>query len=223
MTAAELIDAIEQSLGALAPAYVDMAKESDLYEASLFVAAVDACRQAGATLDLHPTLPGGLRFRTAPGSIWNDNYTRATATFLDGRAVEVHLGIMVVGASGVLHEADVAVIDSIEAVRCRVAGVAPRRRKLIAAIEAKHYSTAPGLGVGRAFLGLAIELGQPRTHLAFPEPGGKSTMRLLARRPCEVRDRVWHGSLNAQSLIHDIRQAVLNWHASTATTGPTGP
>lgn len=215
-TADELIDAVEDVLGALSPMYSSSAAESDLYEASLLTVAASACASAGGnnTLDGAGTTAGQLRFRKSPGQIWVDDYTRVTSTFHDGRALEIHLGVRLTGKSGVLHEADVVVLDSMEALRCRAAAVPPRHSKAIAIIEAKHYEASPGLGIGRSFLGLGLELEHAKTHLAFPEPGSAELKKLIAKRTSQLHDQVWPGSPSGTTLSEHIRQAALNWYAA---------
>lgn len=215
MTRDDLVAAVEESIGAVSAAYEGSATESDLYEASLLAVAAQACDAAGGTnsLDGGATSPGRLVFRKSPGDIWVDSYTRVTSRFSDNRAVEVHLGVRVRGRSGVQHEADVLVLDEAEAIRCRAGGLPPRHQKTVAIIEAKYFANSPGLGVGRAFLGLGVELTHKRAHLAFPEPGTAEVRRLIAGQPCELHDKVWPGSRNEITLSELIRRAVLNWHA----------
>ncbi|WP_326592934.1 hypothetical protein [Streptomyces brevispora] len=125
---------------------------------------LDAARAAGGTtmLTQDGTTPAtALRFRRSPGNLWSGTFTYILVSFPGIRKqLEVHLGVYVVTAnSKVAHECDVAIIDYKEAERSRQARVHPRTGKLVAAIEAKRYSSSPPLGVGRGFLGLAQEMG----------------------------------------------------------------
>jgi hypothetical protein len=148
------------------------APSRDLYEAALLVVATQAAEAAGGTClitsDGYSQSPE-IIFRRAPGNLWLGGFTYVVVTFPGTpRRMEVHLGIYVVGASGVPHESDVAMLDQREAERSRQGFVHPRRRGLVASIEAKNYAASPGLGIGRGFLGLSGELGQAKCALAFP-------------------------------------------------------
>lgn len=204
-----MTDLLEQGLGTLSTVYLGKAAESDLYEATLFTLGVLACRVAGGHVRVENAPP--IVFRMSPGQIWSDNYTRAVAEFSGRPMVEVHLGVKIAGASGVHHEADVALIDAAEADRCRGAGVPPRRSKLLYAVEAKHYDNSPGIGIGRGFIGLANELYASRCGLAFPEPGSESLLKLLARKQCEAYDESWPGSRSGGELLAAMQRAVRNW------------
>ncbi|MET7902620.1 hypothetical protein ABZS86_14525 [Streptomyces sp. NPDC005355] len=172
MSRGDLILAIEKAIGVLSQVYRNDADESDLYEASLLVLALEAAQSAGGTVLLTQdgsTSAPALRFRRAPGNLWSGDFTYALVTFPGlQKQLEIHLGVYMLGSSRVAHECDVAVIDHLEAERSRRGAVHPRHsRGLIASIEAKNYSTSPGLGIGRAFLGLSTELGQKRCSSYF--------------------------------------------------------
>jgi hypothetical protein len=89
--------------------------------------------------------------------------------------------------------------------------VHPRCSKLIASIEAKHYLASPGLGVGRAFIGLAAEIGQPKCTLAFPASGSSSIRPLLAKRRSECYDELTPGAPPADGLRAHLDQKIRNW------------
>jgi hypothetical protein len=209
VTQEEMTELLEQGLGTLSSVYMGKAAESDLYEATLFTLGVLSCRIAGGQIFVENATP--VIFRTSPGQIWSDTYTRAVAEFSGRPMVEVHLGVKIAGASGVHHEVDVALIDATEAARCRGFGVPPRRGKLVYAVEAKHYDRSPGIGIGRGFIGLANELYASRCGLAFPEPGSASLLKLLARKQCEVYDESWPGSRSWGELLAAMQRAVKNW------------
>jgi len=212
----ELVRAIEKAIGALQPVYRDSADESDLYEASLLAVCLDAAKAAGATTLL--TQDGvnpakALRFRRSPGNLWSNDFTYVLATFPNTqKELEIHLGVFVAATtSKVAHECDVAVLESQEAERSRRGMVHPRSRGLIAAIEAKHYSAAPGLGVGRGFLGLAQELGGKKCSLVFPSETSTTLGALIAKRDSEAYPRLLPGSTAANRLSSKLDQAIRNW------------
>ena len=218
MNTTDLITHLAAQLGSLSTAYQASAGASDLYEAALWVVAVDATKSAGATSVqiVGPTSPSGApvpTFRTQPGSLWSGDFTYAVASFATTqRQCEVHLGVKVVGESGVAHECDVAIISEREAQRSRSGAVHPRKAGLIGAVEAKNYAASPGIGVGRSFIGLATELGHPKSSLAFPAAGAPNLMRLLARRSSECFDEAISG-LGSGGLEANLVRLVRNWRA----------
>lgn len=217
MNADELIAAVEQAIGLLSGTYKGSAQESDLYEAALLTTAVDAAERAGgqvAMMQQGAPLSGPATFRTGPGNLWNTAFTYASAYFPgSGRTLEIHLGAKVIGASGVAHECDVALIDADECERSRSLGAHPRRTKVIAALEAKHYAASPGIGVGRGFLGLSQELGGTKCFLVFPAEASASLGTLIARKGPECFPAVTPGGAAADRLVSLLEQRIRNWFA----------
>jgi hypothetical protein len=219
MNTTDLINHLTAQIGALDATYQASAAASDLYEAALWVLAVDAIKAAGATKVevAGPMTTGGSplpTFRTQPGSLWSGNFTFAVASFATTqRQCEVHLGVKVVGESGVAHECDVAIIEEREAQRSRTGSVHPRKSGLVAAVEAKNYVASPGIGVGRSFIGLATELGHPKSSLSFPAAGAPNLMRLLARRSSECFDEAIPGGNGSVGLEANLARLIRNWRA----------
>lgn len=215
LTRQDLIDAVENAIGELAPVYRGAAAKSDLYEAALLTITIEAAEAAGGTCLITNdgrTQSAQLTFRRSPSSLWRGDFTHIVVDFPDTtRCLEIHLGIYVVGGSWVPHECDIAVLEQEEAERSRQGFVHPRRPKLIASIEAKHYAVSPGIGVGRAFIGLSAELGQPKCALAFPARRSSSVAALLAGRPSECFDELIPGSPAAQRLRLHLDQKIRNW------------
>ncbi|MFJ8546409.1 hypothetical protein ACIRFH_31290 [Streptomyces sp. NPDC093586] len=217
MSKANLVQAIEKAIGALEPVYRNSADESDLYEASLMVLCLDAVKDVGGTtlLTQDGSNPASaLRFRRSPGNLWTGAFTYGLVS-LPGtqKRLEIHLGVYVAGRSKVAHECDVAIIDQREAERSRLAGVHPRSHKLVAAIEAKHYATSPGLGVGRSFLGLAQELGQDNCSLVYPSRSSTNLAALIAHRRSEAYEQLLPGAPAAARLRAHLDQAIRKWKA----------
>jgi len=78
MSRGDLILAIEKAIGVLSQIYRNDADESDLYEASLLVLALEAAQSAGGTVLLTQdgSAPASaLRFRRAPGNLWSGDFT----------------------------------------------------------------------------------------------------------------------------------------------------
>ncbi|MER7849314.1 hypothetical protein ABTZ03_35865 [Kitasatospora sp. NPDC096077] len=219
MSSNDLVQAIEQAIGALAPVYLGKAAESDLYEASLLVLCIEAAQAAGGNTLLTQdglTPASSLRFRTQPGNLWSGPFTFVLVSFPGLQTkLEIHLGVYVMAStSKVAHECDIAIIDHQEAERSRQAGVYPRSRSLVAAIEAKHYESSPSLGVGRGFLGLAHELGEKKCSLVFPSRSSANLGALIAKRSSEAYPELWPGTVAAERLRSRLDQAIRNWKAS---------
>lgn len=214
MNADELVTAVEHAIGALSTTYKGSANESDLYEAALLTCAVAATETAGGDVVLMMnglSYAGPIIFRTGPGNLWSPDFTYARAGFAGGAELEVHLGVKVVGASGVAHECDIAVIDAGECDRCRALGVHPRRSRVIAALEAKHYAASPGIGVGRGFLGLSQEIGGAKCFLVFPAQASSSLATMIARKYPECFPEVVPGAPAASRLTSHLEQRIRNW------------
>ncbi|GAA3616270.1 hypothetical protein ACG5V6_05240 [Streptomyces chitinivorans] len=216
MSKPSLVHAIEQAIGVLEPVYRGSADESDLYEASLLIVCLDAARSAGGTTLLTEdgrTPATALRFRRSPGNLWSGNFTHALVSFPGTRKrLEIHLGVFVAATtSKVAHECDVAILDHQEAERSRRAMVHPRGKGLVAAIEAKHYGTSPGLGVGRGFLGLAQELGGKKCSLVFPSQSSTTLGALIAKKDSEAYCQLLPGTTAADRLRAKLDQAIRNW------------
>ena len=134
MTRDELIAAIENSIAKLDPVYHTNADESDLYEAALLGVSIQAALAANGTCMLTEdgrNRSSQVRFRRGPGNLWSGNFTYGLVSFPHVAAMlEVHLGVYVVGSSGVPHECDIALIKHDEAQRSRWGAVHPRRTGL---------------------------------------------------------------------------------------------
>jgi hypothetical protein len=146
------------NLGSLSSAAMN-----DRYEAFVWLLAIRAAREEGATVSLQTA--GGQPvnapvLRSSPGVISSPNldFTHAVISFPGRPVLEAHLGIKLDGKSGVAHEADVAVLEQSEANLCRDNGVNPRYSSALIVVECKYYSTPLPLGLSRSFLGLCREM-----------------------------------------------------------------
>jgi hypothetical protein len=115
------------SLGPTAPSAL-----SDIFEAYIWALVVLAAKSEGANVhyeDVSQTPVTSLVFRTSPGQIYSTAhaYTHAVIDFPQRPPLEAHIGVMIAGKSGVLHEADVMVVRRAEALTCRREGVPPVR------------------------------------------------------------------------------------------------
>jgi hypothetical protein len=167
---------------------------SDIFEAYVFSLALEAAQTEGATItyrDVLGRVPTDFVFRTSPGYIFSTthNYTHAVILFANKAPLEAHVGVRVVGKSGVLHECDVAVIEQIEAETCRRRQVPPRSSKVLIAVECKFYSTPLQLHLARAFIGLTVDLSATKP-IFVTNSSSDSLEKLLTGR-----DRDWEHNL----------------------------
>lgn len=191
----ELIDEIGKTLGgSISTSQASGLDPSDVYEAYLLSRVIEAAKLEGAVVrygSASGKAPTHFVFRTSPGHIYSSakNYTHATLSFPNCPDLEVHLGIRIRGKSGVLHEADVAVVERDEAIYCRKVNVDPRSRRVIVAIEAKYYVTHLSLSLARSYLGLVSDL-SCKEPIFVTNTSSASVSRLLAARGKNWEDDV---------------------------------
>lgn len=160
----ELLNQIQLALGSTTLSSLTIESDvSDIFEAYIFSLVIEAAKIENASIeyrDVRNQKPSIFVFRTSPGYIFSKRqaYTHALISFARRPPLEVHVGVRVVGKSGVLHECDVAVIENAEAETCRQQLVPPRSSKVLIAVESKFYSTPLQLHLARSFLGLASDL-----------------------------------------------------------------
>ncbi|WP_328345225.1 hypothetical protein [Micromonospora sp. NBC_00421] len=137
---------------------------NDLYEAYLFALVLRAASNEGYSISFADGvggIPAEFRLRRSPGRLPSGaGFTHAILALPDSSKdpLEVHTGVAVIGKSKVAHEADVLVIPSADAQRCRQLGIDPASHDAILVIEGKYYTTPLTLGTGREFLGLEVDL-----------------------------------------------------------------
>jgi len=191
---------------------------SDIFEAYVFTLLIEAARAEHAQVTFQnvdgkstPT----LTFRTSPGFIWSraQPYTHAMILFPGKPALEAHLGVYVTGNSGVLHEADVAVMYSDEAETCRRERVAPRSKRVVLGAECKFYSTLPGLHLGRGFLGLCADM-TGRELFFVMNTTATSIERLLSHRHREWDHQIVPGSPTVARLRSSFQTVFKNFKST---------
>lgn len=193
--ATDLLTQIQATLGsAVSPNLTTASDASDIFEAYVFSLVIEAAKIEEASVtyrDVFGCTPSIFVFRTSPGYIFSRNqaYTHAVITFLNKPPLEAHIGVRVVGRSGVLHECDVAVIEQAEAETCRQRQVPPRSSKVLIAVECKFYSTPLQLYLARAFIGLASDL-SAREPIFATNSYSDSLEKLLS-----ARGKMWEHNL----------------------------
>mgnify|MGYP000845338428 CR=1 FL=1 len=201
----DLLNQIANTFGATISSSLTTASDtSDIFEAYVFSLVLEAARTEGATITYRDVLgntPTSFIFRTSPGYIFstNRNYTHAVILFPNKAPLEVHIGVRVVGKSGVLHECDVAVIEQSEAETCRQRQVPPRSSKVLIAVECKFYSTPLQLHLARAFIGLTTDLSVTKP-IFVSNSSSDSLEKLLSGR-----DRAWEHNLIPSAMVEVMR------------------
>lgn len=154
-----LLNHVAAGLGQLASmGYQGKAKAEDAYEAFVWWRMVRAAENLGWTLTLHGPGPGEFLFRCGPGVIHSSTpYTYAQLDRPGWPSLEVHLGIMVTGRSGVAHEFDVVALTKIEADLARAQHRDPRWTSVAAHAECKFYGAPVGLDLARGLWGLSAD------------------------------------------------------------------
>jgi hypothetical protein len=210
---ATLLSEIKAALGsALSPNLTAASDGSDLFEAYVFGLVLLAARQEGALSirfeNVDQSTPNAFTFRTSPGHLYWDSrpYTHAVIEFPNRPELEVHLGIYVGGKSGVIHEADVAVILRDEAITSRNNQVPPRSSKVILAVECKFYSTNLPLSLARGFVGLCSEL-TSRDCFFVMNTGSTSVEKLLTHHGKNWENQVFPTSDRVNLLRAAFREA----------------
>lgn len=161
-TKPELLDAIRVALRGVAHSGYGTADAlEDIYEAYVWTRVLVAARRLGWTVDYAtPAGPwsGTLLLRRGPGVIYSSApFTFAVLTKRGVPALEVHLGVMVTGRSGVAHECDVLVLPAAAAQAARAAHEHPGYRDICLQAECKFYTGDLPLGLARGLRGLSAD------------------------------------------------------------------
>lgn len=188
----DLISQIEKNIAlSLVPEYKTKAHTSDTFEAFVMSIILKAAVEADVQTPIEwettqEKATKDILFRRSPGHV-NDSkeYTHAILKFPNTPSLEVHLGIYVVGVSGVPQECDIAIIYADEAQRCRRivnGGAVVRSTKVFIGVECKCYQNSKlSLNMGRAFLGLKKDLSNNGTYYFAFNDEKTSVKKLLAR------------------------------------------
>jgi hypothetical protein len=204
----DLVAAIQAVLGVTPASLSQTSPGSDLYELYVFSLVLTAARDLNATVsfeDVHGNIPQMFVARTSPGYIYSDEqpYCHALIRLPRCPPLEAHLGIRVEGASGVLHECDVAVLLQATAAMCRQGRFQPRQSQVILAAECKFYTVPIPLGLARGFVGLTSDLPGRDRYFVFNSTNNNIERFLSART------RHWERSVrpNAPREVDRLRNA----------------
>lgn len=211
-----LLSEIQAALGAaVSPNLTAASAGSDLFEAYVFGLVLRAARREGASIrfeNVDGSLSSTFTFRTSPGHLFWDNrpYTHAVIEFPNRPELEAHLGVYVGGKSGVIHEADVAVVFRDEAMTSRINQVPPRSSKVVLAIECKFYSTNLPLSLARGFVGLCSEL-TSRDCFFVMNTGSASVEKLLTHHDKKWENLIAPASDTVNLLCTSFQKAFKNF------------
>lgn len=197
----------------VAVSYTTRSQANDVYEGFLFSHVVATARRCGAAIhyeDVHGGKVHKMLFRTSPTTLFSrrHGYTHAVISFGGAPTLEAHVGVQVQGASRVLHECDVVVLDADEAAMCRRERTSPRASTCLLAIECKyHLATGLKLGQARGFAGLSADLGR-RVHPMFvANIASDSVTKYLTGRKISREMNVIPGAPEIDGVQHLIREA----------------
>ncbi|NLU75502.1 hypothetical protein HCC61_23025 [Streptomyces sp. HNM0575] len=206
----DLVSEIKSLLAAGTVSYDSASKTSDVYEGFVFALIAATASRHGATVTYEDVFGGkasSLVFRTGPGQLYGDSqaFTHAVIEFDGAPALEVHLGVFVTGASGVLHECDVLVLPAEEAALSRAQGIAPRGSQCVLIVECKYYVTNLDIGLARNFEGLRADI-RTQNELFVSNTGSSSIVRYLDARKRGYERDVVPNSPQAGYLQAEIRK-----------------
>jgi len=217
-TNASLLSEIQSALGAsIVPSLTSTSNSADIFEGYIFSQVIMAAKAEGASViyrDVLGNTPSSFIFRTSPGYIFSNRfaYTHAVITFSNKPALEAHIGVRVVGKSGVLHECDVAVIDFSEAETCRRKSVAPRSNKVLIAVECKFYATSLGLDLARSFIGLVSDI-STKNPIFVTNNSSPTLEKLLSERGKKWEHNIIPKSSSLSRLENEFRTAFKHYKA----------
>src|SRR5260221_4030904 len=164
----DLKNVISTSLSSLVPLELTSKSVNDLYELFVFSIMIEgALEQPGCVVDYFDrrVKTTSINLTKGPRALGRGNYTRAIITIPGSAELEAHIGVYVLGRSGMKHECDILVLPQTEADRCRYRtkpyGKAehPLCRKVSLYCECKCYeATNFTINHGRAFLGLVTDV-----------------------------------------------------------------
>ena len=223
-TAGELLASLQAALPAALP--TSMASSgpyatpgNDLYEAYIFGLVLEAAKAVGYKIEIRDANGPATRFhlRRSPGRLCSAGsagslFTHAVLSIDLRPDLELHTGIVLVGRSKVVHEADVVIVPSADADRWRLTKVDPPSHAAPLVVEAKYYTHPVSLGTGREFLGLRKDLSAKRLVFVSTVAGTSATALLAGTASVEYDDGVLpyrNGELSfrsfCQRLLRDYR------------------
>lgn len=192
----------------------------DLYEAYIFALVIDAARSVGYSVQFvngAGTTATILHLRRSPGRIASSGtpggppFTHAVLSSANRPDLEVHTGILVVGKSKVVHEADLVILPREQADRCRRFDVDPPSSSAILSLEAKYYTMPVALSTAREFLGLSKDLSPKQIVFACTVASASAMALLAGTSSVEYDDGVLPSRNGEVSLREYVRRILRNY------------
>lgn len=178
----DLLASLTSALGTLTPGYSLHSAANDIYEGYLWSEIIRVAAAQSPPWSIHFANAGAsgqaFLFRTAPGVIYSQVPYSYAILARSGKILEVHLGIKVLGISGVAHEFDILVVQKSEADLARAEHRHPSFIAVAMHLEGKFYSNDLSLGIARGLVGLGTDC-SVRAHLASRGSGPASIRTLL--------------------------------------------
>lgn len=146
-------------------------------------------------------VPKRFIVRGAPGNIHSTRHDYGYGTFrCNSRDYEIHLGAQYFGASGVLHEFDISVLEAIHARAARANKRAPTSGKAKIVFECKYYAGTLDIGVGREFVGLLADFSSARSaRLVTNSASGSIRTYLTEKVRCRFNEQLVPGASAAET------------------------
>jgi hypothetical protein len=191
---AQLLASVDGVLTALAPgARAAPVRQADdaayaAYVFGLILRAAATVADAGSlALRSARSVPGAVinQFvvRGAPGYIYSIARDYGYAVFrCNNNQYEVHLGVQYFGASGVLHEFDISIIDANAAATARANFRNPSSGKARIVFECKYYAHTLDIALGREFAGLLTDFSNAKSARLVTNSTSRSIRTFLTER-----------------------------------------
>jgi hypothetical protein len=163
----------------------------------------------------HDQPTSDLLFRRSPGQIYASTqaYTHAVVEFGGKPALEIHVGIKVMGRLKVARECDIAVLYRDRAIACRAQRRIPKASEIVIAIECKHIENLD-LDAASEFLGLTSDLRVKEAWFFVASGNSDGVARMLANDRKEWHHNVVPGSSNnVNRLIYSLQNSFKNFKA----------
>ena len=136
---------------------------------------------------------------------------------LRSKTFEIHVDVEYEGQSGVTHEVDVSICDHDHAEKSRGGREDPRGNKpLKIAIECKFYSSRPGVGLARTFIGLTSDFPSSKMEAFCSNKNTPDLDRFLSRKrsPEPFTDLTPLDQDAEDRFVRYLEQVLKKWSAS---------
>lgn len=224
VTAAQLLASVDALLNTIVPGTVAApVRNADdaAYAAYVFGlilrAAATVCDPGTLELRSINSVPGTpvtqFIVRGAPGYIHSTTRDYGYAVFrCNSRWYEVHLGVQYFGASGVLHEFDISILDAADASHSRTNLQNPSSGKARIVFECKYYATTLDIALGREFAGLLSDFSSAKSARLVTNSTSNSIRTFFTERVrYRLNDQLTPANPTAETqFIHSVADDLRN-------------